>query len=193
MSSISVPEYDVLNFDLQDTYAQIRTRDANIVSFTKLYVVLILLAGITSLTLLQLQGNTQSLWLVGVTLIGASIVGFLLLNWLIACRRSFVEAAWQLCTLRSARTAGDVADDEHSAAEQRLDALNPTYWNPGSTHLTAILMVSFVNAGFAGLGAAIFAHDQLLQGIPPGAAFAVFACAACSLCLIWAVLALWED
>ncbi|MFO7946023.1 MAG: hypothetical protein R6V19_04330, partial [Armatimonadota bacterium] len=67
MRSVSVPGYDALNFDLQDTYDQIRTRDANIVSFTKLYVALIVLAGISSLTLLQLQGNTRSLWLVGVT------------------------------------------------------------------------------------------------------------------------------
>ncbi len=193
MRSVSVPGYDALNFDFQDTYDQIRTRDANIVSFTKLYVVLILLAGITSLTLLQLQGNTQSLWLVGVTLVGASVVGFLMLHWLIAFRRSFVEAAQQLRTLRSAEQSEDAGADEKDAPDHRLDSMAPSYWNPASTHLTAILMASIGNAGFAGLGAATLAHEELLKGIPPGGAFAVFACAACSLCLIWAVLSLWED
>ncbi|MFO7946675.1 MAG: hypothetical protein R6V19_07665 [Armatimonadota bacterium] len=109
-------------------------------------------------------------------------------------RRSFVESARQLCTLRSAVASNDAQEGgEQSALTQRLDSMDPNYWNPGSTHLTAILMTSFGNAGFAGLGAATFAHDELLQVIPPGAAFAVFACAACSLCLIWAVLSLWGD
>ena len=167
--------------EFDQSYEHLRDRDERIIDLTKFYATLVCSIGAACGGLLSLTTLPHPYGVVGIVLLAAALMGGLVLIWLVAFRRYFVDTARQLNALRGVYTRGIGEPMRGQAVVHRTDGSHPPYWRVSSAHVAALLLVALINSCLAALAVAAIVFDLELTGWPtvglPLAAFVVSAVA----------------
>jgi len=147
--------------EFEQSYEQLRNRDAIIVDITKFYGGLICAVCAAANALFSIGSLPAKGLLIGLFLVLSGSIGLALLGWLIAFRRYFVFAARQLNALRAHATRSLSADEKRLLVVQATDPASPRLWHRESAHIAICLIVSFVNSAVIGAGAFGILHYWL--------------------------------